>query len=273
MAQAQTPPTHTVTSKDGTRIAYQRVGAGPGLVLVSGALGAKDMSFMQNFVKAFSPHFTVINYDRRGRGESTDMPPFSVEREVEDIGALIEAEGPAHVLGTSSGAALALEAAASGVPMLSVMAFEPPYMVAEHRKPAHAAYEARLKALVEEGRRDDALKLFMRTVGVPGLMVAIMRLLPLWKKLRSTAHTLPYDAAAMRGFDPPAERLSSIRVPTLAVFGDKTPQALKDGTRFVAKTIPGAEIRSLPKQSHNVNPDSLVPVLQEFAAKHATPAR
>jgi pimeloyl-ACP methyl ester carboxylesterase len=267
-ATRETPGgTGAVTSRDGTRIAYERVGSGPNLVLVAGALGAKDISFMRNYVKVLSPHFTVVNYDRRGRGQSTDTKPFAVRREVEDLEALARAVGPSHVFGMSSGAVLALEAAAGGVPMISVIAFEPPYMVGEHRKPAHAEYEARVTALIAEGRRDDALKLFMRTVGVPGWMLAIMRLLPMWKTLRATAHTLPYDAAAMNGFEPPVERLASIRVPALAVFGDRTPQALQDGTRFVAKSIPGAELRSLPKQSHNLKPASILPVLQEFTGR------
>lgn len=259
-----------VTSKDGTRIAYERRGSGPHLVFVAGALGTKDFSFVQNYVRAMEPHFTVINYDRRGRGESTDTQPFAVQREIEDIEALVKAVGPLHVFGISSGAALALEAAAGGVPMLSVIAFEPPYMVAGHRRPAHVEYEGRVKALIAEGRRDEALKLFMRTVGLPGIMVAIMRLLPMWRKLRPVAHTLPYDAAALSGFEPPVKRLAAIRVPTLAVFGEKTPKALQEGTRFVAKTIPGAELRSIPKQSHNLKPATIVPLLMEFAAKHTT---
>lgn len=257
-----------VTSKDGTRIAYERRGVGPNLVFVAGALGTKDLSFVQNYVRALEPHFTVINYDRRGRGESTDTQPFAVQREIEDIEGLVKAVGSSHVFGISSGAALALEAAASGVPMVSVIAFEPPYAVGEHRSPALAEYEGRVKALIAEGRRDDALRLFMRTVGLPAFMVAIMRFFPMWKKLRPTAHTLAYDAAVLSGFEPPVKRLASIRVPMLAVFGEKSPQVLKDGTAFVAKSIPGAELRSIPKQSHNLKPATIVPLLIEFAAKH-----
>lgn len=268
-ASSGAPSKGTVTSHDGTRIAYERVGTGPNLVVVAGALGAKDLPYMRNYVRAFEPHFTVINYDRRGRGESTDTQPFAVQREIEDLEALTQAVGPSHVFGLSSGAVLVLEAAASGVPMQSAIAFEPPYMVGEHRTPAHAEYEPRVKALIAEGRRDDALKLFMRTVGVPGFMLAIMRILPLWKKLRATAHTLPYDAAAMNGFKPPQKRLAAIRTPTLAVFGEKTPPSLKDATRFVAKNVPGAELRSLPKQSHNLKPAAIRPLLSEFAARHA----
>lgn len=267
-AQPAAGGTSWVTSKDGTRIAYERSGSGPNLVFVVGALGSKDTGWVRKHVRTFEPHFTVINYDRRGRGESTDTQPFSVQREIEDLDALVRAVGPSHVFGVSSGAALVLEAAAAGAPMRSAVAYEPPYMVGEHRKPSHTEYESRVKALVSEGRRDDALKLFMRTVGLPGLMVAVMRVLPMWKKLRPVAHTLPYDAAALSSFEPPVQRLGSIRVPTLAVFGEKTPQALRDGTRFVAKTIPGAELRSIPKQSHNLKPAAIAPLLVEFAAKH-----
>jgi pimeloyl-ACP methyl ester carboxylesterase len=265
-------PVLSVQSKDGTTIAYERVGSGPNLIMVAGALGAKDMSFTRRFVATLSKHFTLINYDRRGRGDSTDTKPFSVEREIEDIQALIQANGPSHVFGMSSGAALVLEAAASGVPMLSAIPFEPPYMVGEHRKPAHAEYEPTVKRLIAQGKRDDALKLFMRTVGVPGPMLAVMRILPMWKKLRSTADTLPYDAAAMNGFEPPAKRLGAIHVPTLLVYGDKTPKALQDGTTAVSKLVPGAELRSLPKQSHNLKPEAIAPVLVEFTSKHQLPA-
>lgn len=262
-----------VTSRDGTRIAYERTGSGPSLIVVAGALGSKDLSFMRSYVTVLASHFTVVNYDRRGRGESTDTQPFSVQREIEDLAALIRAVGPSHVFGMSSGAALVLEAAASGVPVQSVTAFEPPYMVGAHRKPSHVEYEARVKALIAQGRRDDALKLFMRIVGVPGIMLAVMRVLPMWKKLRATAHTLPYDAAAMNGFEPPAKRLASIRVPTLAVFGEKTPEALKESTRTVAKIVPGTELRSIPKQSHNLKPAAIAPLLVEFIAKHAAAPR
>jgi pimeloyl-ACP methyl ester carboxylesterase len=172
----------------------------------------------------------------------------------------------------SSGAAVVLEAEAAGVPMLSAIPFEPPYMIGEHRKPAHGEYEARVKALIAEDRRDDALKLFMRTVGVPGFLVAIMRILPMWKKLRPTAPTLPYDAAAMNGFEPPVKRLASIRTPTLLVYGEKSPMALQDATKFVAKSVPGAELRSLPKQSHNLKAAAIAPVLIEFAGSHPVSA-
>lgn len=264
--------TQFATSRDGTRIAYDRTGTGPRLILVAGALGSRELSFTRAFVTALSPHFTVVNYDRRGRGESTDTQPFAVQREVEDIAALVEATGPAHVFGMSSGAALVLEAAAAGVSMLSAIAFEPPYMVGPHHKPAHDEYEAKVKAFIGAGDRDGALKLFMQTVGVPGLMLAVMRMLPMWKKIRPNAPTLPYDAAIMNGFDPPAKRLANIRVPTLVAYGEKSPASLQDGARAAAQLVSGAEVRSLPKQSHNLKPAAIAPVLAEFTAKAATAA-
>jgi pimeloyl-ACP methyl ester carboxylesterase len=112
------------------------------------------------------------------------------------------------------------------------------------------------------------VKLFMRVVGVPGWMLGVMRILPMWKKMRAVAHTLPYDAAALSGFVPPADRLGSIRVPTLLVYGDKTPPSLQDGTQAAAKLVPKAELRVLPKQSHNLKPASIVPTLVEFTSKH-----
>jgi pimeloyl-ACP methyl ester carboxylesterase len=262
-----------VTSKDGTKIAYNTAGAGATLIYVPGAMGFRASPWMRAYEKALAEKFHVVVYDRRGRGESGDTQPFAVQREIEDIEALIKAVGPSHVFGMSSGAALLLEAEASGVPMLSAIAFEPPYMVGEHKKPAHTDYEQNVKALIAQGKRDEALTLFMRVVGVPGWMLGIMKILPMWKKMRPVAHTLAYDAAIMNGFDIPTKRLSSVRVPTLLVYGEKTPQALQDGTRAVSKVVPGAELRSIPKQSHNLKAASILPMLVEFTAKHEAGAK
>jgi pimeloyl-ACP methyl ester carboxylesterase len=255
-----------VVSSDGTRIAFEATGTGPALVLVAGALGYKDFSYLRKFAAAFAKDFRVFAYDRRGRGGSGDTKPYSVDKEVEDLAAVCrEAGGRPIVVGISSGAALALEAAARGAPMSHLVAFEAPYMVGSHRQPAHARYEADLKNLIAQNDRDGAVKLFMRTVGIPAFLLAIMRMLPFWKEFRRVAHTLPYDAAVMGGFELPASRLANIRIPTLVVGGGKSPPSLKAAVRAVAAAVPGARLVEIPKQSHAIKAMALLPVVREFA--------
>jgi pimeloyl-ACP methyl ester carboxylesterase len=267
--------TGIAVSKDGTRIAYDITGKGPTLVLVAGALGYMDLPFMRAFVSDFAKDFRVVNYDRRGRGASGDTAPYTIQKEVDDLHAVIRATGDSPiVLGTSSGAALTLEAAALGVPMARLVAFEPPYMIGEHRQPNHARYESDVRALIARGDRDGAVRLFMRIVGMPRFMIAIMRLLPIWKKLLPVAHTLPYDASIMNNFELPAARLRAISVPTLVVGGGKSPASLKDAVRAVGERIPGARVVEVPKQSHAIKGAALSPVVREFAAAaRGEPAR
>ena len=162
----QSPTSGMVVSKDGTRIAYEASGSGPTVVIVAGALGYKDFPYLRKFAAEFAKDFRVVSYDRRGRGESSDTQPYSVDKEIEDLAAVCREAGDSPiVLGISSGAALALEAAARGVPMGRLVAFEAPYMVGEYRRPAHARYESDVRGFIAREDRDGALKLFMRTVG------------------------------------------------------------------------------------------------------------
>ncbi|HKA57317.1 MAG TPA: alpha/beta hydrolase [Gemmatimonadales bacterium] len=253
----------TVVSTDGTRIAFEATGSGPALVVVAGALGYKDFPYLRKLAAEFGKEFRVYSYDRRGRGDSTDTQPFNVQKEIEDLAAVCREAGNPIVVGISSGAALALEAAAAGVPMSRLVAFEPPYMVGDHRRPDHARFEAELTALISRGDRDGALKLFMRTVGVPGFLLAIMRIMPFWKALRRVAHTLPYDAAAMNGFQIPEARLARIRVPTLLAGGGKSPGSLKAGARAAAAAVPGAQFIEIPKQSHMIKAAALARAVRE----------
>lgn len=254
-----------VTSKDGTKIAYEKLGQGPPLVLVWGALGARDSPFTKAMREELAKSFTVYDYDRRGRGGSGDAKPFSVQKEIDDLRAVCEgAGGSPFVWATSSGAALALEAAAAGVPMRTLAAHEPPYMVGEHAAKFDRGYERNVTPLVEEGKRSEAVAYFMRTVGVPGFFVVLMRLMPFWKKAVAVAHTLPYDAAVMGGFVLPEKRLREIRVPTVVLVGDKTPASLQAAADEVARVVPDATKRVLPKQNHGVKPAALRPVLAEI---------
>jgi pimeloyl-ACP methyl ester carboxylesterase len=253
-----------VASKDGTRIAYSVSGSGPRLVVVSGAMGHRALSFARQMTEGLSQRFTVVDYDRRGRGESGDAQPYAVAREVEDLAAVVAGpgQGDCHVVGLSSGAALALEAAASGVPMKGLVAYEPPYMVGSDPtgKP-DADYLQKMQALVAAGKRDEAVSYFMRTVGVPGPMLFVMRLMPFWKDAKAVAHTLPYDGAVMGDFSLPAARLKKVRAPTVLMNGSKSPRTLQEGTAAAAAAIPGARHVVLPKQTHAVKPAALASAL------------
>ncbi|HEX5045349.1 MAG TPA: alpha/beta hydrolase [Candidatus Polarisedimenticolaceae bacterium] len=255
------------TSADGTPLAYDRRGTGPALILVDGALCSRAFGPMPKLAAQLASRFTVYTYDRRGRGESGDTPPYAIEREIEDLEALIrEGGGTASLLGLSSGAALALEAAAAGLPIGRVVAYEPPYVNDGSGTNGH---EAHLHALVASGDRAAAVKYFMRTmVGVPAPVVVMMQLMPwIWRKMKGVAHTLPYDAAVMRGFQVPAARLASIRVPVLAAHGSKTDPRLIRATRAVAEAVPGARLQALEGQTHNVRPDVLAPLAIEFLGR------
>jgi pimeloyl-ACP methyl ester carboxylesterase len=253
-------------SKDGTRIAYQRCGRGPSLIIVDGALCSRTFGPSAGLAKLLAPHFTVFRYDRRGRGASGDMPPYAKEREVEDIAALIrEAGEPVFLLGLSSGGALALEAAASGLEIRKVVAYEPPY-VDDSGQRGGAAHEGRLRALIAAGNRGGAVTYFVKDmVEVPAPFVVMMRLMPwVWRQLKAVAHTLPYDAAIMTDFRVPRARLRSVRTPLMAMNGSKTDRRLQESTRAVADTVPGARHLTLAGQTHNVKPAALVPAVLDF---------
>jgi pimeloyl-ACP methyl ester carboxylesterase len=255
-----------VISKDGTRIAYERSGHGPALILVDGALCSRRFGPTPKLAPRLAEHFTVYAYDRRGRGESSDTLPYSKEREVEDIAALIEtAGGSVCLVGLSSGAALALEAAASGLDIRRVVAYEPPY-VDDSGQQGGAEHESHLTSLLASGNRGGAVTYFMKTmVGVPAPFVVMMRLMPwIWPKLEAVAHTLPYDAAVMTGFKVPRTRLSAIRIPTLIMHGSKTDVRLKRAAEVVAQAVPGAQQMTLVGQTHNVKPAALAPAVEAF---------
>jgi pimeloyl-ACP methyl ester carboxylesterase len=258
-----------VISKDGTPIAYEKSGEGPALILVDGALCSRQFGPMPKLAPLLARRFTVFTYDRRGRGDSGDTQPYAKERELEDLDALIQAAGgSAFVVGLSSGGGLALEAAARGLNITKLVAYEPPYVAAQDAQHAQVSHEARLKQLLAEGRRGDAVKYFMQDmVGAPGFVVFMMRLMPgIWKKLQAVAHTLPYDANVMGDFTVPTKRLTSIQVPSLILYGGKTDARLKKAAETIADSVPGARRRTLDGQTHNVSPKVLTPAVIEFLA-------
>src|SRR5258707_8754239 len=188
-----------VNSKDGTLIAFDRSGEGPPIILVDGALCYRASGPMGPLAKLLAQHFTVYTYDRRGRGDSGNTSPYAVEREVDDIEALIiAAGGTAFVFGASSGAALALEAANRGLAIEKLALYEAPFIVDNSRPPTPEDFVAQLDSLIALERRGDAVKLFLKLVGVPAIFLAIMRFMPVWSKLTAVAHTLPYDIRSQK---------------------------------------------------------------------------
>ena len=264
-----------VRSTDGTPIAYERRGSGAPLILVDGALCSRAFGPSSKLAPLLAQHFTVFTYDRRGRGQSGDAGQYAPSREVDDIAALIDEAGEAaSLLGLSSGGALALEAAASGLRIDRVIAYEPPY-VDVNGQGGGAAHEQQLKRLLASGRRGDAVKYFMKDmVGIPAAIVVMMRMMPwIWRKLEAVAHTLPYDAAVMTEFRIPEARFATINRPALVMNGSKTDARLRHAARTVANIVPNAQYGELPRQTHNVKPGILVPAVVEFMASTAADAR
>jgi Alpha/beta hydrolase family len=260
-----------VTSHDGTPIAYERVGTGPALILVGG--GAVDRSENAPLAPQLAGHFTVYNYDRRGRGESGDTLPYAVGREIEDIDALIaEAGGSAHAYGISSGGALALEAAAAGSAIDRLAVYEVPYNVADDWPGRWGEYVEGLEALLADGRRGDAFALFMRLADVPDEAIAAARDSPVWPDLEALAHTLAYDAACLGDGRPPTARLANITQPTLVATGGGSSRpgapswvaALDPAADAIAASITHAERETIDGEGHVVDPKVLALRLERF---------
>ncbi|MBT2487594.1 alpha/beta hydrolase [Streptomyces sp. ISL-96] len=255
-----------VISRDGTPIAYERRGEGPPLILVGGAFSTGGAE--APLAALLAPRFGVVTYDRRGRGDSGDTPPYAVAREAEDLAALVEEErGPVSVYGMSSGGALVLEAAASGVPFDRIAVYEPPFTVVEPSdRIAKARYTTRLGELLAAGDRGGAAELFLSVVGMEPEVVAQVREAPMWPELEAVAPTLAYDDAVMGDGTVPAERLASVRPPVLVVDGGASPHAMREAARRVAGAVRRGRHRTLTGQVHDVSPHVLAPVLREFFA-------
>jgi len=261
---------NTVTSKDGTKIAYDKTGHGPAVIHVAGAMGTRSFGFPDH-ARLLDSHFTVYTYDRRGRGESTDTKPFAVEREVEDIEALInEAGDSAYLYGISSGACLVLEAALMLVSKVKKLAvYEAPYNSDPDDKPIWHDYYTKLNELVAVNKRGDAVVHFMKFVGVPDNVIEEMRTQPTWSGLEAVAPTLLYDAAAMGGETRlvPVERVAKVAAPTLIMDGEKSLKMypfMRTTADALAQAMPTASRRTLKGQGHDVDAKVLAPVLVEF---------
>jgi uncharacterized protein YndB with AHSA1/START domain/pimeloyl-ACP methyl ester carboxylesterase len=264
----QRHPMNTVTSQDGTTIAFDQAGSGPALVLVDGAMCSRAFGPMAGLATQLAPHFTVYTYDRRGRGDSTDTQPYTVKREIEDIKALInEAGGTALVYGISSGAALALEAALQLPTKITKLAiYESPFSTDENVSRPPDDYVPHLSELISAGRRGDAAAYFMKVVGTPDEAIAGMRQSPVWPAFEAVAPTLVYDGIIMNGFSVPVERAATVKVPTLVMAGGASPAWMQQTAQMLADAIPGAQHATLAGQTHEVSAEVLAPVLTTFFA-------
>ncbi|HET9673104.1 MAG TPA: alpha/beta hydrolase [Actinomycetota bacterium] len=262
----------TVRSADGTAIAYERRGSGPPLLVIGGAL--TDRRAAADLAEALAPNLEVLTFDRRGRGASGDTPPYTPDRELEDVAALIGAAGGrAALFGHSSGGALALEAArrlgATTVSRLAV--YEPPFIVEGSRPPVPIDAIERLEELVAAGRRGDAVAYFLvHGPGVPPDAVAEMHTSPGWTAHEAIAHTIAYDLRvmgdAMRGSRDPLARFTSVTVPTLVIDGGASPSWQHAAADAIAEVMPHARRVTLPGQGHGAEPAVLAPVLASFVA-------
>ncbi|MEU7001366.1 alpha/beta hydrolase [Nonomuraea sp. NPDC046570] len=254
-----------VISNDGTPIAFDRLGSGPVVIMIGG--GPTDRSAGYPLAELLAERFTVFNYDRRGRGDSGDTAPYAVDREFEDIEALIEeAGGSALVYGTSGGGIIALEAAARGLAITRLAVWETPFIVDDTRPALPADYRLRLIDLLEQDRRGDMIELFFTSaVGLPADFVTPMRGTPFWPSMEAVAHTLVYDATITGDFTLPADRLAAVTVPTLVVDGG-TERWLTNAADAVAAAVPGSRRHTLAGQPHNVDPAAIAPALAEFFA-------
>lgn len=256
----------TVTSRDGTTIAFDRSGHGPPVILVGGAMQHRAFDpRTAELAGRLAEHFTVFNFDRRGRGDSGDTLPYAVDRELEDLQALVDrAGGAAALYGSSSGGNLALTAAMRGLPATTLALWEPNFLVDETRPPLPGDYVAQLEARVALGRRAAAVEYFLTAaVGLPSEFIGPMREAPMWPVMEEVAHTLAYDGRIVDGFKLPADGLGSVTVPVLAMAGGQAPW-MRSGADALARALPNGSFRLLDGQGHDVAPDVIAPVLVEF---------
>jgi pimeloyl-ACP methyl ester carboxylesterase len=254
----------TVASLDGTSIAFERGGDGPPIIFVFGAFS--DHKRAVPLASALQPRFTTYVYDRSGRGSSGDHQPYAVQREIEDIDALIrDAGGPVLVFGHSSGATLALHAAASGSNITEMVLYEPPFVVDSSRPRPPADLAAQIVQLVSSDRRGAAVELFqLKGVGLSEEVVVQLRNAPNRPGLEAMAHTLVYDALLTGDSSLPEELVGSVMTPTLVVSGEASPPFLQNAARAVADALPNGEHRSLPGQTHDIMPEVTAPIIEAF---------
>jgi pimeloyl-ACP methyl ester carboxylesterase len=265
----------TVTSKDGTKIAFEKVGSGPTVILVNGAMSYRRAfdTTLEDLAELLSKDFTVYDYDRRGRGESGDTKPFTKECEIEDIQALIgDAGDEAMLVGFSSGGVVTLETAAVTPGVTKAFVYEVPFIVDDSRPPLDH-YEGHTTKLVAEGKLDELLEYFVTAVaGIPAEFVGgIKQDQAMWERMRAIAPTIPHDAAFMsefmKGKPLPAGYWSKVNMPVLVGDGGASPAWIRNAAEALAEALPNASRKTFAGQTHSVDPKVIAPVIIEFFKK------
>jgi pimeloyl-ACP methyl ester carboxylesterase len=259
----------TVTSADGTTIAYETVGTGPAVILVDGAMCYRDQGPARDLANALADTYTVYFYDRRGRGDSGNTLPWSADREIEDLAALLAvAGGTAYLFGASSGAVLAADAANRLPGFTRLALYEPPFIVDDTHAPRPETFLAETEALIAAGDTGGAVKKFLRSVDMPGFAVQILSVLPPFRKIKAAAHTLPYDLRILgdtgRGKPLDPARWSGVTVPAIVLDGGKSPVYMRHAAQALSEALPKAEYRTLPGQTHLVKAPVVAPAIKEF---------
>jgi pimeloyl-ACP methyl ester carboxylesterase len=264
--------TRFVTSKDGTQIGFSAVGSGPAIVLVDGAMCYRGMGPATPLADELKDKFTVYTYDRRGRGESGDTKPYSPEREIEDLAAVIEAAGgSAKIYAISSGVPLALEAANSNAGITGMVLYEAPIFTDATRKPVPTDYVERMNELVARGDGAGAVKHFMQNgIQVPWFALLMMQVMGMFKKMAPVGATLPYDTAFVAPFwtykPLPKNRWPNVTIPVLTMGGSKSDQWMQNAQKAIAENLPNARHKTLAGQNHMVAPTAIAPFIKEFLA-------
>ena len=248
-------------SADGTKIRFDQSGTGEPIILVLGAFN--DRSAGEPLAAYLADHFTVVNYDRRGRGESGDTLPYDIQREVEDLRALIDiVGGSASLFGYSSGAVLAMIAVDRGLPITRLALYEPPFGLEGKSAQFFLDLAESIRHEVAEGRRGDAVELFQTSaVGIPPEVVAQIRHAPFWPALEGVAHTLEYESRILAVEPALADRIA---VPTIVIAGSESPPSLTGAAAALAGRLPQGTLRTLPGQTHDLVPESVGPVVVDF---------
>ena len=260
-----------IHSRDGTAIAHDRLGQGPVLIYVTGATCFRSFRPVLQHARALAADFTVIHYDRRGRGDSGDTPPYAIDRELDDLEALIDVHGgQAIVYGHSSGAVLAAEAGLRlGRKIQRLVLYDPAYPHRDER-PSYNALADRVERLLHQQQPAAALRSFLLGIGMPRPFVWLLPLMPDWKRMVRLAPTLAYDIVLTRHLVP-AERLARLQVPTLVVVGEKSPAGMRIVGAELEHCIPGARLEMLAGQGHMVDAKALLPLLCDFCNTAASP--
>jgi pimeloyl-ACP methyl ester carboxylesterase len=256
----------SIRSKDGTTIAYSKIGDGPVLILVDGALCHRKQGPMTDLAQELAGRFTVITYDRRGRGESDDTLTYAVEREVEDLAALVSVMGEsAFAFGVDTGAALILRACAAGVAIFKIALYEPFFVIDEDARKQIVEDKAKLEKLLSEGKESAAIAHYLTKFRGMSVFVAnMLRMSEWWKRVKVMAHTLQYDSEVMGDYLLPAERLKRISVPAMLVSGVESPSQFQASTEAVADAICSSRLVYLDSLTPELNPNSIAPFIEQF---------